>query len=59
VLVHVVDASGTTDSKGVAMAAGGPAGVQDSQQQQQQGSQGQQVDKAADAGGEDPIEEVR
>jgi hypothetical protein len=59
VLVHVVDASGTTDSKGVAMAAGGTAGVQDTQQQQQQGPQDQQDEKSADAGGEDPIEEVR
>jgi hypothetical protein len=48
VLVHVVDASGTTDSKGVAMSAdpGTQAG------NHQDGGK-------ADAGGEDPIEEVR
>lgn len=56
VLVHVVDASGTTDSKGLAMGAAQTDG--EGEQQQQQGAQHQEPDKA-DAGGEDPIEEVR
>lgn len=50
-LVHVVDASGTTDSKGVAMAAA--PGTQDDDNDKQKG----QPDKA-DAGGDDPVEEV-
>jgi hypothetical protein len=55
VLVHVVDVSGTTDSKGVAMSAGpGAAEGDDTQQPGQQQPGGQ-----ADAGGEDPVEEVR
>ena len=54
VLVHVVDASGTTDSKGVAM---GAAPVQDQEQSQQPAAQ--QAPGQADAGGESPIEEVR
>lgn len=53
VLVHVVDASGTTDSKGVAMAAA-PGALNT---QELDGSQ-QPVGKA-DAGGEDPVQEIR
>ncbi len=53
VLVHVVDASGTTDSKGVAMAATPSAG--DIQQQEGPREQAGKVD----AGGEDPVQEIR
>lgn len=49
VLIHVVDASGTTDSKGVAMTAA--TYESDGQQPQQAGK--------VDAEGESPIDEVR
>lgn len=53
VLVHVVDASGTTDSKGVAMAAAPGA------HNAQQPDGPQQPAGKADAGGEDPVQEIR
>jgi len=49
VLVHVVDASGTTDSKGVAMTAAA---------HEPEGQHPQQAGKV-DAEGDNPIEEVR
>lgn len=53
VLVHVVDVSGTTDSKGVAMSAAPGTTEGDIH------LPSQQPDGKADAGGEDPVEEVR